>query len=101
MFAFSLRKFFWGLLVISIGLLLWAHNYGLIALSFSFSRDWPIVIVLVGLMSVWNALFGRHWWSKSGCESKEHIPSRARRILEDVENGNISAEEAIKKMDEK
>ena len=101
MFAFSLRKFFWGLLVISIGLLLWAHNYGLIALSFNFSRDWPIIIVLAGLMSVWNAVFGRHWWGKSCCGSNEHIPSRARKILEDVENGNITAEEAIKKMDEK
>jgi len=101
MFAFSLRKFFWGLLVVTIGLLLWAHNYGLIALSFNFSRDWPIIIVLVGLMSVWNAVFGRHWWSKCGCEPASHIPSRARKILEDVEKGNMSAEEAVKKMDGK
>ena len=101
MFAFSLRKFFWGLLVISMGLLLWAHNYGLIAFSFSFSRDWPVIIIVAGLMSVWNAVFGRHWWNKSGCTHGDRIPNRARKILEDVERGNISAEEAIKKMDEK
>ena len=101
MFAFSLRKFFWGILVVVIGLVLWAHNYGLIALSFNFSRDWPIIIVLIGLMSVWNSIFGRHWWGKCGAAPKDHIPSRARKILEDVESGNISAEEAIKKMDGK
>lgn len=101
MFAFSLRKFFWGLLVVAIGLLLWAHNFGLIALSLNFSRDWPLVIVIAGLMSVWGAVFGRHWWGRSCCAPKDHIPSRARKILEDVESGNISAEEAIKKMDGK
>jgi hypothetical protein len=102
MFAFSLRKFFWGLLVVAVGLLLWAHNYGLVALSFNFSRDWPIIIVIMGLLSVWNAIFGRHWWSKHCCaDPKDHIPARAKKILEDVEKGNMSAEEAIRKMDEK
>ena len=102
MFAFSMRKFFWGLLVVAVGLLLWAHNYGLIAFSFSFSRDWPLIVVAVGLMSIWRALFGRHWWaSKCGCDGKDRIPSNARKILEEVEKGNISAEEAARKMDEK
>ncbi|OGS08743.1 MAG: hypothetical protein A2270_04105 [Elusimicrobia bacterium RIFOXYA12_FULL_51_18] len=101
MFAFSLRKFFWGLLVVAMGLAIWAHNYGLIALSFNFSRDWPIIIVIAGLMSIWKAVFGRHWWAKCGRASNDHIPAKARKILEDVENGNMSAEEAIKKMDEK
>jgi len=101
MFAFSLRKFFWGLLVVAIGLLLWAHNYGLIAMSFNFSRDWPIIIIIAGLVSVWNAVFGRHWWGKSGGASEDRIPARARKILEDVESGSMSAEEAVKKMDGK
>ncbi len=101
MLAFSLKKFFWGLLVVAIGLLIWAHNFGLIALSFHFSRDWPFLIVLAGLMSVWRALFGRHWWASCGCGSgsKERIPANARKILEEVEKGNISAEEAARKMD--
>jgi len=100
MFAFSMRKFFWGLLVVAVGLLLWAHNYGLVVFSFSFSKDWPLIVVVVGLMSIWRALFGRHWWaSKCDCDSHERIPSDARKILEEVEKGNISAEEAAKKMD--
>ena len=102
MFAFSLRKFFWGLLVVAIGLLLWAHNYGLVAFSFNFSRDWPLIVVAAGLMSVWRALFGRHWWaSRCGCGSEGRIPVNARKILEEVEKGNITAEEAAKKMDGK
>lgn len=102
MVAFSLRRFFWGLLVVAIGLLLWAHNYGLVAFAFSFSRDWPVIIVVAGLMSVWDALFGRQWWSsRCGCGSRERIPANARKILEEVERGNISAEEAARKMDGK
>jgi hypothetical protein len=101
MLAFSLRKFFWGLLVVVLGLLLWAHNYGIVAFSLSFSRDWPIVIVAAGLMSMWGALFGRHWWGKSASSRENSIPARAKKILEDVENGCLSAEEAIRKMDEK
>ena len=100
MFAFSLRKFFWGVLVVVTGLLIWANNYGFIQMSFSFSKDWPIIIVALGLISIWNAVFGRHWWS-CGSAPKTRIPSRARKILEDLENGNISAEEAAKKIDEK
>jgi len=102
MFAFSMRKFFWGLFIIIVGLLFWAHNYGLIVMSFNFSRDWPIFVVAGGLMSVWRAIFGKHWWAaKCGCGANNRIPANARKILEEVEKGNISAEEAAKKMDSK
>lgn len=98
MFAFSLRKFFWGVLVAGVGVLVWAGNYGLVHVSFNFSKDWPAIIVLIGLMSVWKAVFGRHWWSKC-CGDGDRIPSKAKKILEDLEKGEISAEEAAKKMD--
>ena len=52
-----MRKFFWGLILIGIGGVLWANNFGLLAFSISFSRDWPLMVVVLGLMSVWNALF--------------------------------------------
>ncbi|MFA6434076.1 MAG: DUF5668 domain-containing protein [Elusimicrobiales bacterium] len=100
MFAFSLRKFFWGLFVISIGLLLWGHNYGLVAVSFSFYKDWPLVIVAIGLLSVWRALFGSHWWApRCDCGAEPRIPANVRKILEEVEKGNMSAEEAAERMD--
>ena len=99
MFAFNMRKFFWALLIVIIGLLLWARNYGLVTFGFSFFRDWPIIVVIAGLLGVWRAIFGRHWrTSKCGCDSPERIPVNARKILEEVEKGNISAEEAAQKM---
>ena len=99
MLAFSMRKFFWGLLLIGIGGLLWAHNFGLLAFSISFSRDWPLIVVTLGLMSVWNALFGRHWWSVKGAKcSRGADRDKVKEILEELEKGTISAEEAGKKM---
>ncbi|MBI4801697.1 MAG: hypothetical protein HY796_04140 [Elusimicrobia bacterium] len=98
MFAFSLRKFFWGLLVIAAGALIWAHNYGLVAVSFKFSRDWLVFLIVIGLISVWNVLFGRHWWRGRNRAWKDNIPANVRKILEDLESGKISAEDAAKKM---
>ena len=100
MFAFNMRKFFWGLLVVALGLLLWAHNFGLVVFSLNFSRDWPLIVVVAGVVGVWRAVFSRHWRA-SRCGPAVHIPANARKILEEVERGNISAEEAAKKMDGK
>lgn len=100
MIAFSLRKFFWGLMIIAIGGLFWARNYGLINFSFQFSRDWPVFIITIGLMGVWKALFGQHWWPKKEKDRNDNIPPKARKILEDLERGDISAEDAAKRMDD-
>lgn len=100
MIAFSLRKFFWGLLLVGIGALIWAHNYGLVGFSFSFSKDWPVLIVAIGLMGMWKAIFGRHWWAKGNLDRGERIPAKAKKILEDLEDGRINAEDAAKKMEE-
>jgi len=101
MLAFSMRKFFWGIMIITVGGLLWADNLGYVELSFKFGRDWPVIIVAIGLMSVWDALFGRHWWGhKFGCRrSEKRVDVQA--ILEDLENGKISAEEAARRMEGK
>ena len=99
MLAFSMRKFFWGLVVMAVGGLIWASNLGYIALSFKFSRDWPIIIVAAGLMSVWDALFGRHWWG--GRVSSRHGRDKVSKILSDLERGDIDAEEASKRMEGK
>ncbi|MCX5786014.1 MAG: DUF5668 domain-containing protein [Elusimicrobia bacterium] len=100
MLAFSMRKFFWGLILIVIGGLLWAHNFGLVAFSISLSRDWPLIIVVFGLMAVWNALFGRHWWSaKSDPRGRNWEKGEIKKILEELEKGDISADEAAKRME--
>ena len=101
MLAFSMRKFFWGLMVVAIGVLIWAGNFGLINLSFRFSRDWPVIIVVLGLMSVWSALFGRQWWGHGcGCRGNDKRDEIVK-ILEALEKGQIDAEEAARKMGDK
>lgn len=101
MLAFSMRKFFWGIMIVTAGGLIWADNLGYVELSFKFSRDWPVIIVAIGLMSVWDALFGRHWWAhKFGCRrSEKRVDVQA--ILEDLESGKINAEEAARRMEGK
>jgi hypothetical protein len=96
-----MRKFFWGVIIAGIGGLIWASNLGYVSLSFRFGRDWPIIIVAIGLMSIWDALFGRHWWGHKftgRCKEKREGLSS---VLEDLEKGTIDAEEAARRMGEK
>lgn len=101
MLAFSMRKFFWGILIVTVGGLLWADNLGYLELSFKFSRDWPVIIVAIGLMSVWDALFGRHWWGHKFGSRRGGKSVDVSVILADLENGKINAEEAARRMEGK
>ena len=98
MIAFSLRKFFWGLLILSLGALIWANNLGYVSVSFKLSRDWPIVMIAIGLMSVWDALFGRHWWGHKFSSPRRDRLADVAKALEDLEAGRISADEAARRM---
>ena len=100
MFAFSLRKFFWGLFVIFVGGMLWASNLGYISVSFRFGRDWPIILVGIGLMSIWDALFGRHWWGHRFHRPRTENKDKIETVLRDLEKGEINAEEAARRMGE-
>ncbi|MDA8131950.1 MAG: DUF5668 domain-containing protein [Elusimicrobia bacterium] len=92
-----MRKFFWGIIIAGAGALIWAHNLGYISLSFHFGRDWPVIIVAVGLMSIWDALFGRQWWGHKFSQGR-HRREKLSKILEDLERGDIDAAEAAKRM---
>jgi hypothetical protein len=98
MLAFSMRKFFWGLVVAGIGGLIWASNLGYVSLSFRFSRDWPILIVAIGLMSIWDAIFGRHWWGHKFTAQRRERRDNLSKVLEDLEKGRIDADEAARRM---
>ncbi|MGQ9464999.1 MAG: LiaI-LiaF-like domain-containing protein [bacterium] len=41
---------FWAILLIFIGLWIWASNYGIV--FFSFYRDWPVIFVLLGILII-------------------------------------------------
>lgn len=47
-----MRSIIWGLIVIAIGTWIWLANLGVITSGIIFRRDWPIIIVIVGLLTV-------------------------------------------------
>lgn len=96
MFNLKSQKFKWGLILIAIGSVVWAHNYGLLSFSFSFSRDWPVVLIAFGLFGVWKSFF---FYS-------EKTPSKRKRraigdVLRDIERGAKTAEDAVKELSSK
>lgn len=100
MLAFSMRKFFWGIIIVSVGGLIWASNLGYISPSFRLGRDWPVIIVAIGLMSMWDALFGKHWWGHKFRAPKRE-QGKTSDILADLESGKIDAAEAARRMEGK
>ena len=46
------RTIIWGLVIIAIGMWIWLARLGVITSGIVFSRDWPVIIVIVGLLTV-------------------------------------------------
>ncbi len=46
------RTTIWGLVVIAIGMWIWLANLGVITSGIVFNRDWPVIIIIVGLLTV-------------------------------------------------
>jgi hypothetical protein len=46
------RTIIWGLVVIAIGMWIWLANLGVITSGIVFNRDWPVIIIIVGLLTV-------------------------------------------------
>jgi hypothetical protein len=47
-----IRTIIWGLIVMAIGTWLWLANLGVVTSGIIFRRDWPVIIVVVGLLTV-------------------------------------------------
>ncbi len=47
-----IRGILWGVIIIAIGLWVWLANLGVITSGIVFSRDWPVIIIVVGAMTV-------------------------------------------------
>jgi len=39
--------FFWGIFLIIVGLWIWASNHNVVV--FKFGRDWPVLLVVLGI----------------------------------------------------
>lgn len=58
-----IRTIIWGLVIIAIGLWVWLANLGVLPTGIVFSRDWPIIIMVVGLLSIGE---GVSWMLRRG-----------------------------------
>ncbi|HID32704.1 MAG TPA: hypothetical protein EYP24_04935 [bacterium (Candidatus Stahlbacteria)] len=50
-------------ILIVIGVWIWASNYGLVRF-FRFSRDWPLILIIIGAYGLYLILWGRQRWSR-------------------------------------
>jgi hypothetical protein len=105
------RKIMWGLFWILLGLFLLLSNHGLLGFSFSFGRDWPIILIAWGVMKILDLIARRngrpdHLFEiiPGTCchgggepEPKEKKAFRSE-ILQAVAEGRMSAEEAAQKL---
>jgi len=97
--GFNARKVKWGVIFIAAGAMLLAHNYGLLSFEIRFSRDWPAILIAIGLLGAWDGLFHRSR-ARQPKEGDPEARKALRDILERIERGEIKAEEAARKLKE-
>jgi len=97
------RRLFWGIFIALLGIIILLSNYQVPWFSFKISRDWPIILISWGVLKIIDAMSGRVW-CKSGdtvCHKSEvNSKKNYRKIIEDLNDGTITVEEAIEKMKE-
>ncbi len=78
----------WGpVILIVLGILFWLGKFGIV--DFYWSRDWPVVLIAIGVFSLINYFAKR---------LRRNTSNKSRKILKDLENGNIDAQEAVKRL---
>lgn len=78
--------FFNGLILIIIGIFFWLGNLGIF--DFSWRRDWPIILIIIGVSQFVKLT-----------PSKRPKKSGIKVILKKIEDGEMSAEEGIGKIE--
>lgn len=74
-----------GIFLLLLGLWLWLSNLGVL----NFGRDWPFILVIIGLYLLSLALL-----------RPTRRKGRIREILKELEKGEIGPEEALKRIKE-
>jgi len=75
------------IILIVLGILFWLGKFDII--SFYWSRDWPVVLIVIGLFSLFNYYARR---------LKKRNRTQRSVILRKLDNGEIDAEEAIRRL---
>ena len=74
-----------GIIILIIGLWIWLSNFGLIFIKFS--RDWPVILILLGIYLIYR-----------GIKSKKKKKTKTFRILDKIDKGKMSVDEAVEKI---
>lgn len=100
-FGWSTRgMIMWGLFLILLGTVILLSNYGVWSFPFKLSRDWPMILIAWGVLKIIDAFStSSGFWFFSGCK-KKHAPKDYRKIVDELEEGKITAEEAISEMEQ-
>ncbi len=77
------------IILIVLGVLFWLGKFGII--DFYWTRDWPVVLIGLGVFSLVNHIAGR-------IKRKKRPSKKTRDVLDQLESGDIDAEEAIRRM---
>ncbi len=84
-----MRKIYWALIFIGIGIWILLSNYHLIA--FNFSRDWPVLLIALGIAEIIDAAVSV---GKKNKRAHAANKNNIKNILDSLEQGKIDVNEA-------
>ncbi len=85
----------WGLFLILVGACILLSNYGLFSFPFKLARDWPMILIGWGILKIIDAFA-----LSRGVRRQKKTSRPYQEIVCDLEAGKISAQEAIREMEE-
>jgi len=93
-------KILWAFIWIVVGILWMLSNYGKLPFSFTWNKDWPVIFIIIGVISLYKIITNYSCDSKkiSIVIDKKDIEEKRKQILDAVENNEISAAEAAEKL---
>ena len=99
----NINKIVWAFIWIIVGVLWILSNYGKLPYTFTLSKDWPIIFIIIGVITLYKIVTSY----SCRCRKKEPEVTRSKdteeqrkQILDAVENKEMSAEEAAEKLKE-
>jgi len=92
------RRAIWALFWVALGAFILLSNYGM--LSLSFKRDWPVLLIAYGVVSLINLIFTRGPQHSPFPNDREERKRKRQEILLAVQEGRMKAEDAAQKLKE-